>query len=81
MEDQHANSKSRWKNRRRMAYISLVSILIVVGLSLFVVPIERLQVLEEVITWFFFIMGSIIGAYVGFSTFDDKWNKEKRRIK
>jgi uncharacterized membrane protein YhaH (DUF805 family) len=76
MEDQDLNNR-RWQNRRRMAWTSLFFIICVVLLSMFIVPIERLEVLEEIITWFFFIMGSIIGAYVGFSTLDDKWNKSK----
>jgi len=77
MTESHPDPKMRWKNRRRMAYISLLAILTVIGLALFIVPIERLKVLEEIITWFFFIMGSIIGSYVGFATLDEKWNKEK----
>ena len=67
--------KTRWHNRRRMAYISLFAIIVVIFLVLFIVPIERLEVLEDVIPWFFMVLGSIIGAYVGFSTLDDKWKK------
>lgn len=58
-----------------MAYISLVSILIMTYLILFIVPLDRLDKLDELITWFYIVMGSIIGAYVGFATFDDKWQK------
>jgi hypothetical protein len=65
----------RWKNRRRMAYISLYSILIVTYLILFIVPMDRLNQLDEIITWFYLVMGSVVGAYVGFSTLDDKWKK------
>lgn len=65
----------RWKNRRRMAYISLVSILVVTYLALFIIPIDRLAALDEVITWFYLVMGSVVGAYVGFATLDDKWKK------
>lgn len=66
---------NRWKNRRRMAYISLFSILIVTYVLLYDLPIEKISKLENVITWFYITMGSIIGAYVGFSTLDDKWQK------
>lgn len=61
----------KWKNRRRMAWVSLYSILIVTILALYSVPMERLVVLEQIITWFYFVLGSIIGAYVGFSTLEE----------
>jgi O-antigen ligase len=77
MTENNDLNERRWRNRRRMAYISLFFLIIVAFLAIFVVPVERLQVLEEIITWFFFIMGSVVGAYVGFSTLDDKWNKNK----
>lgn len=64
---------NRWKHRRRMAYIALICIIYVTYQSLYYIPQERLGALEEIITWFFITMGSIIGAYVGFSTLDDKW--------
>lgn len=66
-----------WRNRRRMAYFSLFSIVIVTYWALFVVPENRLKVLEEIITWFFFIMGSVVGAYMGFSAYEKKWNNNK----
>lgn len=66
-----------WRNRRRMAYFSLFSIVIVTYWALFVVPEDRLKILEEIITWFFFIMGSVVGAYMGFSAYEKKWNNNK----
>jgi len=66
--------KTRWKNRRRMAWMSLISMLIVTATILFteLVEIERLKVLTEVITWFYFSCASIIGAYMGFTTWASK---------
>lgn len=66
---------TRWKHRRRMAYIALVSTLIVTYLCLFKVDKDRLDNLEVIVTWFYATMGAIIGAYVGFATLDDKWRK------
>jgi len=60
--------KKRWQNRRRMAWVSLVSMIIVTILILFVVPESRLNILSEVITWFYFAMTSIIGAYMSVTT-------------
>ena len=64
---------NRWKHRRRMAYLALGAILLVTYWAMFVIPVERLNALDEILTWFFIVMGSIIGAYVGFATLDDKW--------
>lgn len=66
---------NRWKHRRRMAYIALFSILAATYVCLFRIPTEKLKALEVIITWFYVTMGSIIGAYVGFATLDDKWRK------
>jgi len=72
---------NRWKHRRRMAYISLLSILVVTYWCLFEVPPARLKVLDNIITWFYIIMGSVIGAYVGFATLDDKWKDTNKANK
>ncbi|CAB4141265.1 hypothetical protein UFOVP410_104 [uncultured Caudovirales phage] len=69
---------NRWKHRRRMAYISLLSILIVTYFLMFKIPIEKIKVLENVVTWYYITMSSIIGAYLGFATLDDKWKKEPK---
>ena len=64
--------KNRWKNRRRMAWTALVSMIITTILILFVIPEPRLALLSEVITWFYFSMASVIGAYMGFTTWASK---------
>ena len=66
---------NRWKHRRRMAYVALIAILVVTYLSLFKVDKDRLKDLEVIVTWFYVTMGSVIGAYVGCATLDDKWKK------
>ena len=53
------------KNKRRMAWVSLISILIVTGLMMFAVPIERLDKLS----WFYMSMATVIGAYMGASVY------------
>ena len=66
----NGNGKVRWKNRRRMAWVSLISMLFITFLIFFTdaVSVEKLRVLREVITWFYFSCASIIGAYMGFTT-------------
>jgi hypothetical protein len=64
------------RNRKQMAWISLISCHIVVILMMFFVEESRLNLLGDVMTWFFLIMGSIVGAYIGFTTIaKDKFQK------
>ena len=73
MSEEIANKegKLRWQNRRRMAWLSLASILVITVLILFtkIVPESRLTILGDVITWFYFSMASVIGMYMGATTF------------
>jgi len=63
-------TKRRWQNRRRMAWVSLLSMIIVTYMILFtnLVSVERLGVLSEVITWYYFCSASVIGMYMGATT-------------
>jgi hypothetical protein len=69
-----AAQRVRWKNRRRMAWVSLLAMVLVTGLILFtnLVSIEKLKVLSDVITWYYFSSASVIGAYMGFTTWASK---------
>ena len=58
----------RWTNRRRMAWLALISIVVVTLCAFFLVPVAKLKVLGEVITWFYFTMTAIVGAYMGLTT-------------
>ena len=72
-DTENVNGKERWKNRRRMAWTSLIAILGVTLLMFFApIEIERLKVISEAITWFYFCTASIIGAYMGFTTWASK---------
>ena len=63
----------RWTNRRRMAWTALLS-MIGITLALLFAPIAetRIRILAEPITWFYFAMASVIGAYMGFTTWASK---------
>ena len=65
----HEMERNKWKSRRKMSWVALVS-MIVVTLIVLLGPVsdQRLKILSEVITWFYFTMTSIIGAYMGFTT-------------
>ena len=66
---------NRWKHRRRMAYLAMLSVMLITYCLMFKMPVEKIKVLENIITWYYITMGSIIGAYLGFATLDDKWKK------
>ena len=69
----NGNNKERWKNRRRMAWTSLIAMIVVTMMLLFApIPDSRLKILADPLTWFFFSMASIIGAYMGFTTWASK---------
>ena len=60
----------RFKNRRKMAWTSLVSILVATLLAMFVIPIERLTILADLLSWFYTIQTSIIASYMGVATIE-----------
>jgi len=61
----------RWKNRRRMAWLSLAGGLI---FPLFLLGTNS-GGLVSIAGAFYLFVGSVVGAYVGFATIDDKWQK------
>lgn len=64
----------RWKNRRRMAWASLVAGLV---FPLLLLVTDSAQ-LGSVAGAFYLFVGSVVGAYIGFSTVDDKWTNNAR---
>ena len=67
------NNKDRWKNRRKMAWTSLISMICITLILLTsFVPETRLKILTDIITWYFFASASVIGAYMGFTTWADR---------
>lgn len=62
--------KVKWKNRRKMAWVSLAAIIGVTIAMLFApIPETRLIILKEPVTWFYFSMASVIGMYMGATTY------------
>lgn len=62
----------RWKNRRRMAWASLVAGL---GFPLLLLGTDSTE-LGSVAGPFYVFVGAVVGAYIGFSTVDDKWTND-----
>lgn len=82
MSEVHPNPSVRWSNRRRMAYISitcLVCILLwVVGLGTYSVitgkTLAEVAHITTILSTLAVGFVSIIGAYVGFATWGDKYS-------
>lgn len=61
----------RWRNRRAMAWLSLLAGL---GYPLLMLGAESSQ-LGAIAGTFYMFVGTVVGAYIGFATIDDKWQK------
>jgi len=60
----------RWKNRRRMAWLAFIA-----GIVFPLIASE--SVVVGIAQAFYLFVGTIIGAYIGFSTVDDKWQRSE----
>jgi hypothetical protein len=59
-------------NRRRMAWVALIA-LVASGFSMmFLIPETRLKMLDGLLEIYWIALGSIVGAYVGISTWMTK---------
>jgi hypothetical protein len=61
----------RWKNRRRMAWASLAGGIL---FPLLVLGSDSQQ-LGSIAGAFYLFVGAVVGAYIGFATVDDRWQK------
>lgn len=66
----------KWLHRRRIAYISLFALIasftmILIGYPVFGWSLEYLQIIINVINWFFIAMVSLVGAYMGLGTWSE----------
>jgi hypothetical protein len=66
MIEDHPNPETRWKNRRRMAWLALIGLLAYPALFLFADSEHLASVAWPVMA----TLGGIVGAYVGFATWE-----------
>ena len=60
----------KWATRRKMAWVALTSMVILMFILLTpIVGVLRVEKLQDVFTWFFISMSSLVGSYFGLSTF------------
>lgn len=71
--------RSKWRGRRQMAWTALVSMILVTILYMFAVPVPKIEVLMEVVSWFYITMATVIAAYMGTTTWASL--SSKREIK
>jgi hypothetical protein len=64
----------RWKNRRRMAWICMFA---AVGYPLLVLTSDS-KSLGDIAVPFYMFVSAVVGAYIGFATIDDRWQKQDR---
>ncbi len=69
------HDKDRWKNRRRMAWLSLLAGL---AFPLLLLYTDSAQ-LGAVAGAFYAFVGLVVGAYIGFSTYDDVTTDKTKR--
>jgi uncharacterized membrane protein YhaH (DUF805 family) len=61
----------RWKNRRRMAWLAMLNLTAIVLLYFFApIPDARLTIIAEPLAMITFGFVGIVGAYMGFTTFE-----------
>lgn len=65
----------RWKNRRRMAWICMTA---AIGYPLLVLASDS-KSLGDIAVPFYMFVSAVVGAYIGFATIDDRWQKQDRR--
>lgn len=68
----------RWRNRRRMAWLSLLTLISTGALSIFYITEERMPVIENVIITILFVLAGVVGAYMGLATLSESnfWTKK-----
>jgi hypothetical protein len=59
-------------NRRRMAWLSLITLIISGFVLMFLVPEKRLSQLDGLLELYWISLGGIVGAYVGISAWASK---------
>lgn len=71
---------TRWKNRRRMAWISLGMMIGLIQEAIFlaiVLPTDMMSALSSILMAGMFVFASIVGAYMGMATISEAsfWTK------
>lgn len=58
----------RWRGRQYMAWVAMAAMILSTTAMMFWVPETRMDKLADVVTWFYAAMSSVVGAYLGTTT-------------
>jgi len=73
-------TENKLKTQRRLSICSLLMIFLVISaLILLPVPIDKIKALETIITTTIFALASIVGAFLGFSTWMTNKTEENHK--
>lgn len=67
MQDTPQLTLDRWKNRRKMAWLSMIAGLL---FPLLILGTES-PTLGDIAAPFYVFVGTVVAAYIGFATYDD----------
>lgn len=59
-------------NRRKMAWVSLIAMIVTAFAMLFIVPESRLEKVKDMLDLYWIALGGVVGTYVGISTWMTK---------
>lgn len=59
-------------NRRKMAWVSLIAMIVTAFAVLFFVPESRIEKIKDMLDLYWISLGGIVGAYVGISAWMSK---------
>jgi len=59
-------------NRRRMAWVSLIAMIVSALALMFFVPESRLEKIKDMLDLYWIALGGVVGTYVGISTWMTK---------
>ena len=67
----NSSNKVRWNTRRKMAWVSLWSIILITVFLVLYPDDSRIIALAAILQTFYVVMTTIIGSYVGFTTLEE----------
>lgn len=73
LDKRKQGGRDRWKHRRAMAWAAFACAMAFPFLLLF----TESDQLGSVAGAFYIFVSAVVGAYIGFSTIDDKWQRDE----
>jgi len=71
-KEEEAAYERKAANRRKMAWVSLIALISSAFCLMFLVSESRIEKIKDILDFYWIALGSIVGAYVGISTWMTK---------